>query len=149
MTHLSNEDEKKNCAKALKPCKSLRCGTVGCAHPGGHPPSILSLQVEDGRYLIQVARAPALDGDLAKTERLAIETVLPEAFFLQSTFGRHDGANTALVGAGLFKYCLFFAFLLWWDLRKIRWLFSAATCFSRVAGLSAPYAGCAFLSTCS
>ena len=125
MTHLSNEDEEKELRQGIEAMQILKdAARSGAPTLEAIPPSILSLlQVEDGRYLIQgYARAPALDGDLAKTERLAIETVLPEAFSFNLLLEDMMARTRPWLVPVFLSIVFFVAFLLWWDLRKIRWV---------------------------
>jgi uncharacterized protein len=128
MIHLSNEEEEKELNQGIAAMQILKQATsIGPPTLESLPPSILSLlQVEDGRYLIQgYSRAPALDGDLAKTERLAIEKSLPQAFSFNLLLEDMMARTRPWLIPVFLSIILFVAALLWWDLRKIRWVILA------------------------
>ena len=125
MVHLSNEEEEKELRQGIEAMQILK-GAIKSGPPTleNLPASILSLlQVDDGRYLIQgYARSPALDGDLAKTERIAIEKILPQAFSFNLLLEDMMARTRPWLLPVFLSIVFFVAVLLWWDLRKLRWV---------------------------
>jgi len=125
MRHLSTEEEEKELNQGIEAMQILKgATTMGPPDLKSLPPSILSLlQVEDGRYLIQgYSKAPALDGDLAKQERIAVEEVLPEAFSFNLLLEDMMARTRPWLVPVFLSIVLFVAALLWWDLRRVRWV---------------------------